>query len=46
MKSRSVRFYLTMLALTIIIMTLINGVDARGKKKKKRPSVGSTGPTC
>ena len=35
-----------MFFLAIILLALIDGVDARGRKKKKRPSVGSSGPTC
>ena len=37
---------MTVLLVTVLLLTSLPGVDARGKKKKKRPSGGSSGPTC
>ena len=47
MERRGLRFLMTLVLILFLVLTPMSGVDARGKKKKKRrPSTGSSGPTC
>jgi hypothetical protein len=46
MRRRGLKFYLTLIIVCYLFISTLDGVDARGKKKKKKRSPGSSGPTC
>ena len=45
-RMRGLRFHLTLIIICYFIICSLDGADARGKKKKKRPAGGGSGPTC